>query len=116
LILLPDGGLVIDTPGMRELQLPGGADGVDTVFDDIEQLARQCRFADCAHVTEPGCAVREAVDDGRLDPDRLENYFKLKKEQDYLQEREVKESRQIEKEKWRQIKLEVRRMKKTGRI
>jgi len=77
LIHLPGGGLLIDTPGMRELQLRGADSDVRETFDDIVELAVGCRFGDCAHETEPGCAVREAVDAGRLDPARFESYRKL---------------------------------------
>ena len=76
LVLLPQGGLVIDTPGMRELQL-ADEEGLDTVFADIEELAARCRFGDCMHRSEPGCAVREAVADGDLPHERLEHYLKL---------------------------------------
>jgi len=79
LILLPEGGLLIDTPGMRELQL-FDEEGIDSVFADIEELAERCRFRDCTHQNEPGCAVREAVESGELPPDRLEHYLKMKAE------------------------------------
>ena len=79
LITLPGGGLLVDTPGMRELQL-FDEDGIDSVFADIEELASRCRFNDCGHTGEPGCAVLEAVDEGGLDPDRLEHFHKLKDE------------------------------------
>lgn len=90
LILLPVGGVLIDTPGMREL----GVDSVDLThsFADIDALAAQCRFGDCAHKSEPGCAVRAAIDDGSLDKRRLESYLKLKKEARY----EGLNARQIE--------------------
>jgi ribosome biogenesis GTPase / thiamine phosphate phosphatase len=94
LFVLPEGGLVIDTPGMREFQLSassgddrGGVRGVETVFGNIEELARHCRFSDCAHNGEPGCAVREAIDEGRLDADRLVSYEKLLKELRYEEAR-----------------------------
>jgi ribosome biogenesis GTPase len=74
------GALVIDTPGMRELGLQDATAGVDAVFDDIAELAQACRFSDCAHETEPGCAVRAAVEDGRLAPERLERWRKLHRE------------------------------------
>ena len=66
LVLLPDGGLVLDTPGMRELQLWESSDGIAETFSDVEELAAQCRFSDCAHRTEPGCAVQAAIEDGTL--------------------------------------------------
>ncbi len=74
------GGWLIDTPGMRELKLAGVEAGIDTVFDDIAELATQCRFSDCAHETEPNCAVRAAIDAGQLDPVRLARWQKLKRE------------------------------------
>ncbi|MCY4564416.1 MAG: ribosome small subunit-dependent GTPase A [Gammaproteobacteria bacterium] len=77
--LLPRGGLVLDTPGVRELQVAGA--GVAVLFADVEDLARRCRFGDCAHGGEPGCAVRQAVLDGKLDERRLENYLKLRREE-----------------------------------
>lgn len=93
LIVLPDGGVVIDTPGMRELGLES-ADLART-FADIDELAARCRFRDCTHDGEPGCAVEEAIRDGLLEPERLASYRKLKKEARY----EGLNSRQIEAEK-----------------
>jgi ribosome biogenesis GTPase / thiamine phosphate phosphatase len=80
LFVLPQGGLVIDTPGMRELGLMENEEGVRTAFTDIEELGPGCRFSDCRHEKEPGCAVREAIRDGRLAPERLESYHKLTQE------------------------------------
>ncbi len=77
---LHDGGWLIDTPGMRELALVDVADAIDDVFIDISSLAESCRFADCRHETEPGCAVLEAIDNGELDADRLRRYRKLQSE------------------------------------
>lgn len=77
---LPQGGWLIDTPGMRELQLVDVGEALDEVFADIVELAAQCRFADCLHDTEPGCAVRSAIDDGRIEPGRLRRFRKLKSE------------------------------------
>jgi ribosome biogenesis GTPase len=77
--LLPGGGLLVDTPGMRELGLYDD-EGVDTAYADVADLARDCRFRDCAHRTEPGCAVGAAIDDGRLDPARLLGWRKLQAE------------------------------------
>lgn len=80
LVLLPSGGLILDTPGMRELGLWESEDGVSQVFADIEALAAQCRFSDCAHGAEPGCAVRQAMENGRLDPARMTSFRKLEAE------------------------------------
>ena len=84
LILLPSGGLVLDTPGMRELGLWDNEAGVAATFSDIEALAADCRFGDCAHRTEPGCAVRAALEDGTLDPGRWKSFGKLQRELAHL--------------------------------
>ena len=78
--LLPGGALLVDTPGMRELALYDDADGIDTAYADVVELAARCRFRDCAHRTEPGCAVAAAIDDGRLDPARFTAWRKLQGE------------------------------------
>ena len=80
------GGWLIDTPGMRELQLADAQDGIGEVFDDITEIAAQCRFNDCAHDTEPGCAIRAALDAGHIDPDRLKRWQKLMLEDRYNSE------------------------------
>lgn len=77
---LPSGAWLVDTPGMRELQLADAREGVDGVFADIVELASECRFSDCRHETEPGCAVRAAVAAGQLDEDRLDRFRKLRRE------------------------------------
>jgi ribosome biogenesis GTPase len=84
LIVLPVGGSVIDTPGLREVQLWAANDGLAKTFDDVEALAQQCRFADCSHDQEPGCAVKAAVEDGTLDEDRFESWRTLQEELDRL--------------------------------
>jgi ribosome small subunit-dependent GTPase A len=78
--LLPGGGLLVDTPGMRELGLYDDGEGVDTAYADVALLADDCRFRDCRHRTEPGCAVAAAIDDGRLDPARYSAWRKLQAE------------------------------------
>lgn len=77
LFVLPNGALLIDGPGMREFGLWLADEGVGETFPDIDALAAACRFSDCAHESEPGCAVNQAVEEGRLAPERLESYFKL---------------------------------------
>ncbi len=84
LFLLPDGGMVIDTPGMRELQLLDDDGALESAFDDIAELSHRCRYDDCTHTGEPGCAVRKAAEDGTLDPGRYENYLKMRREMQYL--------------------------------
>ena len=81
LLLLPNGGIVIDTPGMRELHLDSG--DLSRSFEDIVELATLCKFNDCSHTKEPGCAVRKTIINGELSEERLHNYFKLQKEIDY---------------------------------
>jgi ribosome biogenesis GTPase len=85
LLVHPDGGMIIDTPGMRELQLWASEDDVEQSFTDIELLAGKCRFTDCTHTVEPGCAVLAAVDDGSLDEERYRSYMKLQREVQRLQ-------------------------------
>jgi ribosome biogenesis GTPase len=84
LVVLPGQGLIIDTPGMRELQLWDVGEAVRETFDDIEALVGACRFTDCRHRDEPGCAVKAAVEDGRLRAARLESYLKLQEEVAHL--------------------------------
>jgi ribosome biogenesis GTPase len=81
MLVLPGGGLVIDSPGIRELQLwDVGEGGLETTFSDVEELAAECRFGDCSHVHEPGCAVLAAVESGALALDRLQSWRKLQRE------------------------------------
>lgn len=80
MVHLPDGGWIVDTPGMRELRLGDASHGVDRVFDDIVELASQCRFTDCHHQGDKGCALEAAVEQGTLDPERLKRFLKLKRE------------------------------------
>jgi ribosome biogenesis GTPase len=84
--LLPRGGLMLDSPGMRELGIADAEAGVASMFDDVEALAAECRFSDCEHESEPGCAVREAIETGALDERRLDSYRKLKREDLYNSE------------------------------
>lgn len=93
--LLPDGCAVFDLPGMRELQLVDAEGGIASLFADLDSLARQCRFSDCRHETEPGCAVRAALDSGQIDSDRLARWRKLVREERFnsssLAERKARE-------------------------
>lgn len=85
LILLAEGAMLIDTPGMRELGLVGAADGVNIGFEDLVALSADCRYANCSHEHEPGCAVRTAVENGELSEDRYSSYIKLKRESEYYE-------------------------------
>ena len=88
LLLLPDGAMVIDTPGMRELGMWDTAEGIDRAFAEIEELASQCRFHDCSHTSEPGCAVCKALENGTLSKERYLSYKKLKTENAFLEDSE----------------------------
>jgi ribosome biogenesis GTPase len=103
LIQLPAGGMIIDTPGLREAQLWDGEDALGTVFEDIEELALGCRFSDCRHVTEPGCAIRAAVAAGSLDRGRLESYRKLQRELRSIAARSDARLQADERRRWKQI-------------
>jgi ribosome biogenesis GTPase len=101
LLLLPGGGILIDTPGMRELQLWETGESLAGAFADIEALAESCRFRDCRHNGEPGCAVAEAVSDGRLTAGRLASYHKLQLEQDYQHRQQDQRAQLEQKRKWK---------------
>src|SRR5262249_17702224 len=103
LIVLAGGAILIDTPGMRELQPWGGESSADGAFDDIAALAEGCRFSDCAHGTEPGCALRAAIEGGTLDADRLQNYHRLLREAAFEERKHDKGAAAAHKKRWRQI-------------
>jgi ribosome biogenesis GTPase len=109
LVLLPGGGLVIDTPGLREVQLWEADEGLEEAFDDVAELAAACRFSDCAHETEPGCADREALADGRLARERWESYVKLQRELEHLERRLDKRALSEQRKRWRAVNLDLRR-------
>jgi ribosome biogenesis GTPase len=79
-VRMPGGGVLIDTPGLRELALTGSDEGISSAFPDIEEAARSCRFSDCSHSDEPECAVRSAVESGAMPAERLVSFHKLKRE------------------------------------
>ncbi|MCP4399291.1 MAG: ribosome small subunit-dependent GTPase A [bacterium] len=103
LIVLETGGLLMDNPGMRELQLWGDESDLHGAFEEIEELALQCRFSDCGHDSEPGCAVKSALENGQLDRGRFQSYLKLQKEFEYLEQRQECSADYLEKKKWQQI-------------
>ncbi|MBP1609066.1 MAG: GTPase RsgA [Acidobacteria bacterium] len=110
LFLLPSGGLIMDTPGMRELQIWSADAGLDTTFEDIKSLAAGCRFRDCSHHSEPGCRVRNAVDQGELDDGRLVNYLKLCKEAHYIELKSAHSANWVEKERWQRVARAKRKL------
>jgi len=100
LIVLPNGGLVIDTPGLREIQPWQDEGSLAKTFADIEELIPQCRFNDCSHAAEPGCAVQAALAAGRLDPKRYQSYLKLQKEMEHLAKRRDLHARRQQERQW----------------
>jgi ribosome biogenesis GTPase len=109
LFVLPGGALLIDNPGVREVGLWGGEESLERTFEDVASFAIECRFRDCTHDGEPGCAVLEAVRSGRLPEERLSSYRGLEKELRYLRTRQDQSARREEKRKWRAIHREMRR-------
>ncbi len=112
LIRMPQGGMVIDNPGIREIAFWDEGDGIDSTFPDIEGFATECRFSDCSHQHEPGCRVRKAVESGELQPGRLENYHKMKRELEYLKDRQHKSADRVEKERWKSVALHIKAINK----
>jgi ribosome biogenesis GTPase len=94
---------MLDTPGMRELQLWDGEDGLHIAFADIETVASHCYFSDCRHQDEPRCAIREALTDGTIDAARYQSYEKLEKELSYLARKQDIRSAIAEKKKWKRL-------------
>jgi ribosome biogenesis GTPase len=113
LIELPGGGILIDTPGMRELGLVEDDGGLDHLFADILELAQDCRFRDCRHHGEPGCAVAAAVEAGRLDGARLESYLKLQREIAAAERRRDPTHAGRPKRRWKSISKAARQFNKT---
>lgn len=111
IIRLPGRALLLDTPGLREVGLAGGADALSHVFDDIAEFAAHCRFRDCRHDSEPGCAVRAAVADGSLDADRLESFRKLEREAAYEVRKSDPLARAEEMKRWKVLFREAKRRK-----
>jgi ribosome biogenesis GTPase / thiamine phosphate phosphatase len=109
LVVLPGGSVLIDTPGLRGVGLWLGADGLDRAFADVEALALTCRFSDCAHDTEPGCAVLGAVDDGGLDERRLHSWRKLQREAQWMARRTDARLRAEQARRWKAVSMQMRR-------
>jgi len=102
LVLLPGGGMIIDNPGMRELQMWAHEEVLAGTFQDVEELAARCRFSDCLHDSEPGCAIREALANRVLDPARLRSYHRLQREIRHMEARRAEKARLGERAKKRQ--------------
>ena len=106
LIQLPAGGMIIDTPGLREAQLWTGDEGLENLFEDVERVALDCRFNDCEHRSEPGCAIKAAIERGELDAARLESYRKLQRELRAVAARSDARVRAEQRRKWKQISVD----------
>lgn len=113
LVPLPGGGVLVDTPGLRGVGVWLSEEGMDRAYADVEELVEQCRFSDCAHRTEPGCAVLAAVDDGRLPERRFESWRKLQREARWIASRTDARLRAEQRQAWKIVHAEVRR---SGRI
>ena len=109
LVVLPTGGCLVDTPGLKGVGLWLGEDGLDRAFADIEQLARSCRFSDCRHESEPGCAILDAIGAGQLPERRLDSWRKLQREAIWMAARTDARLRAEQSRKWRVISQEMRR-------
>ena len=112
LFVMPQGGMAIDNPGIREIAFWDTDGGIEKVFPEIERLATGCRFSDCSHSHEPGCRVIRAVAQGELQSDRLDSYHKMNRERVYLTERQHKSADRVEKERWKEVALKIRALKK----
>ena len=106
---LPGGAMLIDTPGIRSLEIAGADEGVETAFEDIAALAAGCRFSDCRHRGEPGCAVDAAIDDGRLTEARLESHRKLERELAHAERKGDPRAEAAERKRWKSIHKSVSR-------
>jgi ribosome biogenesis GTPase len=112
LILLPEGWLIMDLPGLRELQLWAGEEGIDRTFAEIAALAAECRFRDCRHEGEPGCAVADALAQDNLDPSRFRNFTKMRREVEHLEREQNTLARLEQKRRWKNIHKEMRKIYK----
>ena len=108
LFLCPGGGCLLDTPGMRELQLWDASEGVDEVFADLDELAKKCKFGDCTHNSEPNCAIQMAINSGIVEVERLNSWKKLQREAIYQENRNNKQKQLQEKQKWKSLTKAVR--------
>jgi len=109
LVMLPGGGMLLDTPGMRTVLMWEGEEGLKTAFEDIEAIAARCKFRDCKHDAEPGCAVRESIETGELDAGRYRNYQKVGREIVHEAAKTDVRVRMEQQRKWRKIHLEARK-------
>lgn len=109
LIKIPSGGILIDTPGMREFQLWNESESLDSGFKDIEELSTSCKFGDCRHDREPGCAIQEALKSGVLPKERYANYVKLQREIAFLERKTNRQAAVAERDKWKKVTKGMRK-------
>ncbi len=112
LLILEKGGIIIDNPGMREIQLWDASEGLDEAFQDVIELAKECKFRDCRHETEPGCAVKRAIEEGTLSEVRLESYRKLQRELLAIERKKNPKLMAEEQKKWKNISRMAKEIKK----
>ena len=115
LIKLRNDAMIIDTPGMRELEMWDVSEGIDIVFEEIEELAKNCKFRDCSHGSEPGCRVRAALESGELQKERWDSYIKLKKEAKFAESKENASLRLKEKAQWKSISKFQKELRREGK-
>lgn len=108
LLMLPDGGMIIDTPGLRQLQVLADHASLTQTFADVSRYASECAFRDCKHISEPGCAVLAAIDDGSLDNVRLKSFRKLQRELEFAERRTDRAAQLDNKRKWKRIQKQNR--------
>jgi ribosome biogenesis GTPase len=117
LFLLPNGAVLIDNPGVREIQLGDSAEGLEKAFSEIVDAARNCKFKDCTHRDEPGCAVLKAVENGLIPEERLASYHRLTEELVFQTKKAEIGLKRLEKEKFKQIAVDIKKYKKfTGKL
>jgi len=114
LIVLPTGGILIDNPGIRELQLWNSEDGLSQTFGEFSEYEDQCKYKDCTHTVENGCAVLTALENGEVSKTRYENYLKMRKELEYLETKQSDSAAMNKKKKWKNISKEIKRYFKEG--
>ncbi|WP_047983027.1 ribosome small subunit-dependent GTPase A [Ornithinibacillus californiensis] len=103
MFMLPNGAMIIDTPGMREIQMWDGETAIEQTFQDVEVFASECKFTDCKHKTEPGCRIREAIETGELTEKRFRSFIKLQREIAYEKRKQDQKAKLEEKSKWKKI-------------
>ena len=109
---MPQGGMVIDNPGIREIGFWDDGGGLDVAFPEIEKLANSCHFSNCGHIHEPGCQVLHGVTIGTVKQERLDSYQKMKRELLYLSNRQQKSADRVEKERWKGVALKIKSINK----